>query len=449
MFILQESRSTLEQQQHLLINLAMKQAFHVMQLPVLELSEWLSLEIENNPVLEVDLTKETFKESLEEWSSSTSGFRNKAQEKEGQKRKERQESVLVATPSLYEHLMSQAPLVFETQTDLHLAELLIGSLNSKGFLDIDIQDVAPYVPLEKLEEILQKIQKFDPPGIGAKDLQHTLLLQLTLKGKKESLAFHVIKTHFEALIHNRLPSIAKALRIELSSLTKLIEKEISSLDLYPGSRFSPKIVASIIPDILLFSVEGKWHIEINTSQLPHFHIAPIYADAMERAELEPVECLYVRKKLAAGKWLQRAVQKRNQTLHRLVEFVLKKQEAFFQEGRLIPMTTAEAALELGLHESTVARAVAHKFIACPQGLFALRSFFKQGSKVVSKNPLSSVSLKEFLEDVIEKEDKTKPLSDEEISSQLKRQGIVCARRTVAKYRTALHIAPALRRRTWS
>jgi RNA polymerase sigma-54 factor len=159
----------------------------------------------------------------------------------------------------------------------------------------------------------------------------------------------------------------------------------------------------------------------------------------------------VRKKLAAGKWLQRAVQKRNQTLYRLTEFVLKKQEAFFQEdqGRLIPMTTAEAALELGLHESTVARAVAHKFIACPQGLFALRSFFRQGIRGASKKSLSSVSLKELLEGVIEKEDKTKPFSDEEISLQLKQQGIPCARRTVAKYRTALHIAPASRRRTWS
>ena len=169
--------ANLKQHQQLLINLAMKQAFHVLQLPVLELSEWLKTEIENNPVLEIDLSKESFKERLH------APNRDKEQEDAERRRKDHRESLLTSQISLYEHLLVQAPLFFEDKQDIAIAEQIIGHLNDKGFLDVPLQEILPVIPIETLTRILQTIQTMDPPGVGARNLQESLLLQLRLKTK--------------------------------------------------------------------------------------------------------------------------------------------------------------------------------------------------------------------------------------------------------------------------
>lgn len=449
MFLAQGNHVLYNQRQDLLINLAMRQAFHVMQLPVLELAEWLRLEIENNPILEIDLAKETFKESLEESRPESGVFRNKAQELMEKKRKDAQENHLMGSVSLYEHLMQQVPLYFEERNEIHLAELIIGHLNEKGFLDQPLQEVAPSIPLHQLELVLKKVQSLDPPGIAARDVREALLLQLDIQGNSSSLAREIIAHHFTLLLHNQLPSLAQTLQISMAALNAIIEEEIRPLDLYPGYRFHFSLMASIIPDVFLCQIEGKWHIEINKALLPKFHVAQIYQQPLFEPHSE--ESSYVRQKMASGKWLKRAVQKRNQTLRRIVEFLLKAQAPFFEEegrGSLLALTTAQAAQELGLHESTVARAVSNKFLACPQGLFSLRSFFKQGVSVASGGRMSSQTLKELLLKAVELEDKKEPLSDEELCNQFKKKGIECARRTISKYRAALQIAPSAQRRKW-
>ena len=439
----QSTQTALQQQQQLLINLAMKQAFHVMQLPIQELSEWLCSEIENNPVLDIDLSKQ---------SSHTApcNFRSKSQSEEERRRRDHQENQLPTEVSLYEHMMSQAPLILEEREDLNLAQLIIGHLNEKGFLDTPLADILPSVPLEKMQTVLETIQSFDPPGIGARDLQECLLIQLKLKQKQGSSAYQIIAHHFQDLLHNQLPRIAQALKIPIDQLVKIIEKEIAPLDLYPGYKYSPQKVVALIPDLFFLCVEGKWQIEVNTSLLPKFQIAPIYLQALKESSLDNEESCYLRRQISGGRWLFRIVQRRNATLRGIGAFLLKKQRAFFEGDKagLVPLTMKEAAEELGLHESTIARAVAGKFVACPSGMFLLKSFFKQGVTTESGAKISNHSLRAILAKAIQEEDKLHPLSDEQLASHFSKRGIPCARRTIAKYRTSLKIAPARKRRRW-
>lgn len=443
-YLIQSNNTSLKQNQQLLVNLAMKQAFHVLQLPTVELGEWLEREIESNPVLEIDLSRESFKERLTPLS------RNKAQENLERERKEYQDSRLRASLSLYEHLMQQIPLVLEEKQDLNLAEWIIGHLNEKGFLETSLQEIAPSVPLERLQRVLSVIQMLDPPGVGAEDLRGSLLLQLRLQKKQNGIAVQIVERHFEDLMQNRLPSISKALHISLVKLTQVIESEIAPLDLYPGYRFLRQPVIGIIPDLLLLSIEGRWQVEVNTSFLPRFHIVPLYREAIQKQELDVEERAYVRKNIAAGTWLKRIVHKRNETLRQIGGFILKRQFDFFnaETDTLTPLKMQEAADELGVHESTIARAVANKYLACPRGIFLLKSFFNQGIAQEGGSKISNQSLKEILTQMVETEDKQEPLSDEEMALRLRKRGILCARRTVAKYRSSLQISSAAKRKKW-
>ena len=434
---------SLKQNQQLLINLAMKQAFHVLQLPALELSEWLKTEIESNPVLEIDLTKESFKESLQE-----PVYRRKMSESTSYQKRE--EPAIRAEVSLYEHLMQQAHLTLEDRGDLNIAEWLIGHFNEKGFLDIPLDEVASNLPLASVKRILAVIQTFDPPGVGACSLQESLLIQLGQRQNRESLAGRILSEHFDDLLHNRLPLIAEKLGVSTSRIVSVVEKEIAPLNLHPGSGFSSERAPAIIPDLLLIEAVGKWHIEVNTTFLPNFQIAPIYVEAIQEKSLENTEYAYLRQQLSGGRWLKRIVHRRNQMLKSIGEFVLKKQIDFFnaEKGELAPLTLQEAARELNLNESTVARAVSGKYIACPQGVFSLKSFFHQGVTAKNGQKISNHSLRQILAKAIANEDKRSPLSDAELAQHFHRLGIPCARRTIAKYRTTLKIAPAARRKKW-
>jgi len=429
------------QQPQLFINLAMKQALHVLCLPLLELSEWLRQEVESNPALEMTPPP----------SRLEIPFHHRGKQTSQRAKQDYQESLLTAPISLYEHLTKQLPLLFETREEIQIAEQIIGHLNSKGYLDLPLQEVLPNVPLEQLETILSRVQTLDPPGIGARDVRDCLLLQLELKGKGEGIAAQILSEHFEDLTRNQIPSIAKKLHLSLTEVKEIIEKEIAPLDLYPGYRYASQPQMAIIPDLLFFSREEKWHVEVNTAFLPRFQVAPSYAEALRSETLCSEEYQQIRKQLTSHKWLKRTLQRRNQTLQKLGEFILKRQIDFFEGHRssLVPVTMQEAARELGLHESTIARAVSGKYVSCPEGLFLLKHFFTQGISCEKGGTISKHSLRAILARTIAKEDKGSPLSDAQLSQHFKKLGFSCARRTIAKYRSRLRIAPASRRRRWS
>jgi RNA polymerase sigma-54 factor len=444
MQLIQENQVSLKQQQQLLINLAMKQAFHVLQLPLVELSEWLKVEIEANPALEVDLAQETMKVRLDDLQTAERGRHRTPRSTDN---RPHPENLLTAHISLYEHLTRQIPLTIEDPEQARLAELIIGHLNDKGFLEIPLSEIDPSIPLEQKMAALNAVQSFDPPGIAARNLQECLSLQLKLK-KGNGIALEILEHGFEDLLHNRLPRIAKKLQITIPQLAKIIETQIAPLDLYPGYQFYKSETAPLVPDLIFTSLEGKWQIQTNSSLLPRFRIASVYQQALKDLSLENEEASYLRRHLVSGRWLAKIVQRRNETLRRIGQCILKRQIDFFngEKAGLSPMTVQETAKELGLHESTIARAISNKYAACPQGLFPLKSFFSQAVPVKNGRTISKHNLRKMLARTIEREDKLNPLSDDEIARQFQELGIPCARRTVSKYRTALKIVPAAKRK---
>ncbi len=429
------------QQQKLLMTTAMQQAIYVMQLPILELSEWVKTEIENNPVLDIQLP---------EWDVSEHmppQFKKKTIEKH--QPKELLENLITAPLSLFDHLMAQARFHFSDPNELSLAQWLIGHLDERGFLITPLSEFSSCASEKALHKVLSVIHTFDPPGIAACSVQDSLLIQLQHKNKQKTLAYHILASHFENLLHNRLQKISKDLRLPLEEITQAIKNDIVSLNLNPGDRFTTHYARTIIPDLFLLCIDDVWKIEINHAFLPSFHLSSSYQKAVEQECLKPEEQTYLRRHLTLGKWIRHIVQRRKTTLLKMGEFILKNQCAFFHGGKLAPLTMADAASALGLHESTIARAVSNKYLSCPQGMFSLKDFFSHSLRGQEGSAVSQHTLRLKLKNLIANEDKQKPLSDAQITEQLCTCGIPCARRTVTKYRRQLKIAPASRRKHWT
>ncbi len=439
----------IKQSQNLLVSLAMQQAFHVLQMPALELSEWMKLEIEQNPILEIDLSGETNKESLEDLENSESSQKtyHKGSGEFSKKKKTYEESLLCYPISLYEHLNQQARLSFSSPEDLNLAETLLSHLDERGFLSIPLEEIDSS---ERAKAVLSTLQTLEPAGVAATNLRDSLLIQLRHKQKELHLSYRIVEKHYNDLMHNRLPLICKELQSSLKAIQHAIQTDIVPLDPHPGYRFIQEFAANILPDILLDYQDDQWIISINQSLIPKFQTAPIYEKRMKEHLCNAQESLFVRQHLSKGKWLTQIVKRRHDTLKKVATYLIKKQAPFLsgEQKALIPMTLKEMAEELGIHESTATRAVHGKYISCPQGMFSLKSFFTHSVTCENGQKVSNHTLRQLLGQMIVGEDKFHPLSDEDIASQFKKMGIPCARRTVAKYREHLQIAPSSRRRKW-
>jgi RNA polymerase sigma-54 factor len=406
-------------QQKLMVTAGLQQALQVLQMPIIELAEWVKIQIEHNPLIEyqevrkacapseeaqeIDFDKKSFSilDDLDETFTGAVFPEEKV---------EKQAASPAYQASLFDHLMTQAQEAFTSKADLQKAEMIIGSLDQRGFLGEGSFD----------EKILSVIQTFDPLGIAARDLRDSLLIQLRLQQKEKSPLYLAVRDQFDNLIQ-----------------MKKFYAELATLDFCPARRFHTELAPPLIPDVSVEKIADGWHIEINELPLPQFRLSSISSS-------EKSDQAYIRRHLAEGKWLLRILRRRHQTLKSIVLFLLKKQIDFFngQPHKLHPLTFQEVAQELGLHESTIARAVGHKVIACPHGLFALRIFFSQGLSTASGQKISNRTAQTLIKEMIAREDKTSPFSDEALAHQLLSQGIKIARRTVAKYRQKLRIPSA-------
>ncbi|HEX2579256.1 MAG TPA: RNA polymerase factor sigma-54 [Rhabdochlamydiaceae bacterium] len=423
-------------QQALVLTMAMQQALYVLQLPITDLIQWVRLQIEQNPLLQFDETPpedypteldfdaqgfevldhldETFVQGLfpDDSLEETSTLENLAK----------------ASVSLYDHLMEQARTSFNNPEQLSHAEAIIGNLDEKGFLG----------DFEADAQILAVIQTFDPPGIAARTLQESLLIQLSSLNKQNSLAYFLLSRHFDDLLRCRLSYLAKKLRMSVSELQASLQKEISSLDFHPASRFQQAPSVVVIPDIIIEQIESNLQIKINEAPLPRFTLSPPSMATLNSHYTE-------------GKWMEKILSRRRDILTKIVQYLLVKHTGFFSGAapNLTPLSMQEMAKELQLHESTVARAVKDKYVACPRGIFSLRYFFPHASsKQDDGTPISHIDSKQLLQQLILQEDKKKPLSDNALARAMSKAGIPCARRTVAKYRKVLNIPPASHRRNY-
>jgi RNA polymerase sigma-54 factor len=481
-------KQSLKQAQRLIMLPQMQQALHMLQVPVMELSSLIELEMEQNPVIEYgeeregnlsselegDLTggvepEEQPEEELkidekdfevlrrldEDFNDhfSESGNAPLKRTAEEEEQKTYQESSLKSPYNATERLLEQVEEFLEVEEERRIAWELIGNLDDRGVLTASLEEVAALggFALEKVEKVLERIQQFDPPGVGARSMQEALLLQLKRKGKEDSLAFRIVSEHYDEMIHNKLPSIAKQLPVAVRDVQEAIQADIAHLDLHPLSTQETAVVQVLTPDLRLVQEGEKWRVEVVDEGVPSLRVNRRYLRMLEDESLPLETKEYIKQKILSCKWLLKNIHQRNETLYRIGESLIKWQKDFLEQdkGELVPLMMKTVAEEAGVHESTIARAVANKCLECPKGLIPLRSFFTNAYTNDEGEEVSSSAVKNILKRLIAEEDKKKPLSDEALSQKIKAEGIPCARRTVAKYRGVLRIGSASQRRVFS
>ena len=358
---------------------------------------------------------------------------------------------LVTEQSLQERLMQQAELTELAAPALEAMRHLVGSLDDRGFLIQTPSDVALQtgLPLDAVQHALQILKTFDPAGIGAKDLADCLLAQLAAKGRGSSLASRMIRDHFELLTRRRIPELARKLAVDADDVQLAIE-EIGKLDPAPGRRFAEDNNRVVVPDVTVEREGDDWKINLNSDYIPRLRLSSTYRDLIAKGTLSKDERAYLREKMRAGKFLIDSIDQRQRTIEHITREIINAQKEFFEHGvsQLKPLTMTQIADVVGVHETTVSRAIANKYIRTPHGVFDFKYFFTPGYQAQSGSSVSNTSVKEMIADLINMEDKAGPLSDQELVVKLQDKGITIARRTVAKYREELGLLPSNLRRDY-
>jgi len=359
---------------------------------------------------------------------------------------------LVTETSLQEHLLQQAELADVPPEVVEAMRYLVGSLDDRGFLTQSAPDISLQtgLPLEAVQGAIKLLTTFDPPGIGAKSLEECLLIQLAAQGRGESMAARIVRDHFELLSRRRIPEIARKLGAHADDVQVAIE-EIGSLNPSPGRRFAEDNNRVVVPDVSVEKDGEKWVITLNSDYIPRLRISNTYRELIAKGTLSKGERDYLRERIRSGKFLINSIEQRQQTIERITREIIGVQEAFFEHGvaQLKPLTMTQIAAAVGVHETTVSRAIANKFIKTPHGVFAMKFLFTPGYQADSGASVSNKSVKEMINDLVAGEDTAKPFSDQEIVAKLQEKGINIARRTVAKYREELGLLPSNLRRDYT
>jgi RNA polymerase sigma-54 factor len=359
---------------------------------------------------------------------------------------------LVSETSLQEHLMRQAELTDCPPPHLTAIRYLVGSLDDRGFLTATPADIALMsgLPLADVQAAQKLLKTFEPPGIGAQNLAECLLAQLEAKGRGDALAARIIRDHFELLTRRRIPDLARRLGASVEEVQAAIE-EIGALNPAPGRRFADDSNRVVVPDVTVEKDGDKWVVHLNSDYIPRLRISQTYKELIARGQLSPAEREYLRERMRSGRFLINSIEQRQQTIERITREILKVQEKFFEHGvsKLKPLTMTQIADAVGVHETTVSRAIANKYIKTPHGVFHMKYFFTPGYQAQGGDAVSNTSVKEMIADLIAGEDKAHPMSDQELVAQLQAKGLNIARRTVAKYREELGILPSNLRREYT
>ena len=401
------------------------------------------LQKEMNQLIELD----------QEWREyfSSANIPMQGSRDEDEKRQFMIESVTVGQ-SLQEFLLEQARLSELDEKQVKVAELIIGNIDDGGFLQSSVDELvfSSGQSIKQIETVLNVIQAFHPPGVGARDLRECLILQLERSGRKESLEYEIVRDCMDLLGRRRIPEIAKKLDKSVELVQIAIER-IGHLEPKPGREYLPDTEHYVVPEIFIRrGSDGQWKVISNTEHIPRLRISNAYKDLMAQAATSIEVRDYIRDKIRSGKFLIKSIHQRQTTIVSIANEILNRQSEFMDHGasHLRPMTMAQIAEMVGVHETTVSRAVSGKYIETPHGVLEMKYFFTAGLDSSDGSSLANTSVKEILNDLVRNEDPVKPLSDEELVKIFKEKGIKIARRTVAKYRAELNILPSHLRRTY-
>ncbi|OAM87357.1 RNA polymerase factor sigma-54 [Termitidicoccus mucosus] len=359
---------------------------------------------------------------------------------------------LVSETSLQEHLAGQADLADLAPGAREAMNYLIGSIDDRGFLTQTPNDIAlqSQLPLDAVQQAHALLKTFEPAGIGCQSLAECLLLQLAAKGRDGSLAAAIVREHFELLARRRIPDLARKLGATMEDVQAAVG-EIGALDPAPGRRFAEDSNRVVVPDVTVAKDGDEWIVTLNNDYIPRLRISNTYREMIAKGSLNKTEREYLRERIRSGKFLINSIEQRQQTIERITREILKVQRDFFEEGvsRLKPLTMTQIADAVGVHETTVSRAIANKYIKTPHGVFEFKYFFTPGYQSEGGASVSNTSVKEMINELISTEDRAKPLSDQDLVVKLQEKGINIARRTVAKYREELGLLPSNLRREYA
>jgi RNA polymerase sigma-54 factor len=470
------------QTQQLMLAPQMRQSLKILQVAALDLRQTIQEELQANPALEempmddvsleknatsgdenagadddpreeMDFSKdqqllERIGQDWRDHMSDTGGVRQSTSEEE--ERRQHFYDSLTTETSLQQHLMSQAELAGVSPKELEALRYLIGSLDDRGYLTSTLSDLAllTNLPLDTMQAAAKALKSFDPPGIGAENLSDCLLIQLNHQGRGKSVAARIVRDHFELLVRRRIPDLSRKMGLSPEIIQEAIEI-IGTLDPAPGRRFAEDANRVVIPDVTVEKDNGEWVIILNQDYIPRLRLSGTYKDLIAKGKLSKQESDYLREKLRSGKFIINAIEQRQRTIERITREIIKHQQEFFEEGvsKLKPLTMTQIADIIGVHETTVSRALANKYIKTPHGVFEMKFFFTSGYQSEAGASVANTSVKEMIADIIAGEDPGQPRSDQEIVGLLQEKGLKIARRTVAKYREELGLLPSnLRRR---
>ncbi len=461
--------------QKLILTPSLQQAIKLLPMSTLELSDLLNQEMVENPLLEEVPTEELqpaeqqqaekpepekpATEKADNWDDADyeyffgdyldDGYRSRQPSEV--KELPPIENTLSTTGSLSDHLLWQLSLQTSDDRLREIGRAIIGNLDDDGYLVASVEEVAAMGewPVTDVERALQHLQTFDPIGVAARDLQECLWLQIRHIGLEGTPSEKIVTEHLRLLQNHQVPEIARKLGMSIEDLKEHIEI-IRNLDPKPGSRYNPTQSQYVIPDVYIVKIEDQYVAALNEEGLPQLRISPVYRRLLDKSGQESNDetRAYVKDKFRSALWLIKSVDQRQKTIHKVATSIINFQREFLDHGieYLRPLVLRDVANDIGMHESTVSRVVNNKYMHTPQGVFEMKYFFHSGISSSYGESVSSVTIKQRIRKIIENEDPRKPLSDSKIVSILQKEGLMLARRTIAKYREELKIPTSNQRK---
>lgn len=480
-----ELKQSLKLSQQLRMTPQLQQAIKLLQLSRLELETTITKELEENPILEEVMDtdapeddagqKETeqldMKESSPdeaaaqdpvkeegtfEWenyvednfkqSNATSSMRNNEEV-------QNYENLITRHETLQEYLLWQVKMSGFSEEEERVATKIIGNIEDDGYLNLPLREACPdeeALQDEDLESILQLVQEFDPPGVGARTLEECLLVQAKVLGEDTHDVVHIIKNHMKDLERKNFEGIAKQMNKPLEEIIEIC-KIVFDMEPKPGRSFATTETQYVTPDVYVYKVGDEYVVSLNEDGLPRLRISNFYKNVLSGKESSSITKEYIQEKLRSAVWLIKSIHQRQRTIYKVTESIVRHQKDFFDKGLefLKPMILRDIANDIGMHESTVSRVTTSKYVHTPRGIFELKYFFNSGINKTDGDSLASESVKEKIREIVSKEDPKNPHSDQKIVELLRSaSGIDIARRTVAKYRDILGILPSSRRKKY-
>ena len=463
-----ELRQQLKLSQQLVMTPQLQQAIKLLQLSRVELLETVQQELLENPFLEEAPANEpvapqdqeeprhekpqdeVYDEDLSrnaDWEEYLGEFASTPRTSQGRELEIAEEispleARYSAKPTLEGHLLWQLHLSTLTDEQKEIGEIIIGNLGSSGYLRASVEEIA-----EMASTTLERVQLFDPVGVAARDARECLLVQLkSLRYDRDPILLELVQSHLEDLEAHRYKPLLRKFKLDMEGLREYLDI-IQSLEPLPGASFDGSEPTYVSPDVFVYSVGDEFVILLNEDGLPHLQLSSMLRDGVPSCNEKEKD--YVSEKVRSASWLIRSLYQRQRTLYKVVESIVKHQQPFFRDGvtKLAPLILKDIADDIGMHESTVSRITTNKYVATPHGIFELKFFFNSGLELDDGSQVGSESVKALIKKFIAGEDPKSPLSDERLGELLKEQlKVNIARRTVAKYRTALNIPSSSKRK---